>query len=226
MTSSRALSSARMVCLGAGVALGATCASLGLGACAGRTDPPPPPALEQDLREIPCNVRRVLQVVCQGCHTAPPRNQAPFALVTYADTQVLVGGRPIWAYMRTVLETGAMPLPPVKIDPADRDTLIRWLDAGAPTSLASGGCAPAIDSGGGDDTEAGPLSSASDGAAAASDGGTATSASEGSAPDARSSDAVDAGEDMALAETLDADPAVASDAIDTCCTNDGSAPSE
>jgi hypothetical protein len=213
-----------MVCLGACVVMGATCASLGLGSCAGRTDPPPPPVLEKDAREIPCDARRVLQVVCQGCHTDPPRNQAPFALVTYADTQVLVGGRPIWAYMRTVLENGAMPLPPVKIDPADRDALIRWLDAGAPASFASSGCAPAVDSGGGNDTEAGQLSSASDGGAG--DAGAASSASEGSAPDAPRSDAVDAGEEMAVAETPDADPAVGSDVIETCCTNDGSAPSE
>jgi hypothetical protein len=216
-----------MVFLGAGVAVGATCASLGLGACAGRTDPPaPPPALTQDVREIPCDARRVLEVVCQGCHTAPPRNQAPFALVTYADTQVLVGGRPIWTYMRAVLENGAMPLPPVKIDPADRDTLIRWLDAGAPAGFASSACSPDVDSAAGSETEAGPLSSPGDEGAAARDAGAETSASERSAPDAPSKDAVDAGEEMAVAETLDAGPAVASDVIDTCCTNDGGAPSE
>ena len=226
MTKSRARSSARIVCLGAWAALGATHASLGLGACAAKMDPLPPPALEQDLREIPCDARRVLQVVCQGCHTAPPRNQAPFSLVTYADTQVLVGGKPVWTYMRVVVESGAMPLPPVKIDPADRDTLIRWLDAGAPTSFGPSACAPAVDSGGANDTEAGPLSSASDGGAGAGDAGAVMSASEGSAPDAPDKDAVDAGEDAAVATTPDPDAAAASDAIDTCCTSDGNAPSD
>jgi hypothetical protein len=139
---------------------------------------------------------------------------------------VLVGGKPVWTYMRAVLESGAMPLPPVKIDPADRDTLIRWLDAGAPTSFVPSACAPAVDSGGGNDTEAGPLSSASDGGAGAGDAGAVTFASEGSAPDAPGTDAVDAGEEAAVAMTPDPDAAGASDAIETCCTSDGGAPSD
>jgi hypothetical protein len=109
---------------------------------------------------------------------------------------------PIWTYMRTVLESGAMPLPPVKIDPADRETLIRWLDAGAPALLASSLCEPVVDSDGGNDTEAGPLSSADD----------------------AGSGAGDAGEEMAAAMTPDG--AGASDAGETCFSNDGSAPAD
>jgi hypothetical protein len=129
--------------------------------------------------------------------------------------------------MRTVVENGAMPLPPVKIDPADRDTLIRWLDAGAPTSVVPSACAPVVESDGGNDTEeAGPLLSASDAGAGGGDAGTGTSASEGSAPDAPGNDAADASEATAVAMTPDEDAAVASDAIETCCASDASAPSD
>jgi hypothetical protein len=94
----------------------------------------------------------VLQRVCQQCHSAPPLNSAPFPLVTYDDTQVVNNGKPIWQYMLVVLQNGTMPLPPVKIDSTDRDTLIRWLNAGAPPRLAPGGCSEpvaSVDGGGG-----------------------------------------------------------------------------
>jgi len=208
--------------------VGTICMSLGLGGCAGRTDAPPVAVLKQDVREIPCDARRVLQVVCQQCHASPPRNQAPFALVTYADTQALLDGMPIWTYMRTVVESGMMPLAPVKIDPADRETLAGWLDAGAPPLLASSLCEQAVDSGGGNDTDtdAGPGSLESDGGSGAGDAATVPPSSDAIAPDAPSNDAVDAGGEMAAAMTPDADAAAASDAPETCCSNDGSAPAD
>jgi|CZKU01.1.fsa_nt_gi hypothetical protein len=65
---------------------------------------------------------------------------APFPLVTYADTQVLAGSKPIWSYMQSVLASGVMPLPPVQLDPADREALLGWLEAGAPPRLPSEVC--------------------------------------------------------------------------------------
>jgi hypothetical protein len=81
--------------------------------------------------------------------------------VTYADTQVVASGKPLWTYMRTALQNGVMPLPPVQIDPVDRDILIRWVDAGAPPRQASDMCVGStVDPGeGGVDAEAGALDS-------------------------------------------------------------------
>jgi hypothetical protein len=113
--------------------------SIQLGACSAKSDGPATVSRPSALA-IPCDANRVLENVCQQCHTSPPRNSAPFPLVTYEDTQVIASGQPIWTYMRTALQDGVMPLPPVEIDSADRDTLIRWLDAGAPARTASDQC--------------------------------------------------------------------------------------
>jgi hypothetical protein len=72
---------------------------------------------------------------------------APFPLLTYADTQVVISNKPIWGYMRMVLMQGIMPLPPVQIGPTDKAILLRWLNAGAPQSLASDVCSR-VDAGG------------------------------------------------------------------------------
>ena len=87
---------------------------------------------ETSALAVPCDADRVLQSVCQQCHSNPTQNSAPFPLVTYADTQTVSNGQPVWQYMRTVVASGAMPLPPVQITAADRDTLTRWLNSGAP----------------------------------------------------------------------------------------------
>ena len=91
--------------------------------------------------DLPCDPKRVLVTVCQQCHTNPTQNAAPFPLVTYADTQATInGGKPIWQYMLSVVQNGVMPLPPVQIDPGDRDTLLRWLQSGAPARAAGDMC--------------------------------------------------------------------------------------
>ena len=109
--------------------------------------------------------------MCQQCHTNPPRNSAPFPLVTYDDTQVIASGMPIWTYMRTAVENRVMPLPPVQIDPVDRDTLISWLESGAPASLPSDRCSdPTADSDGATEGEAPDSSDSPD----AGDGGLET----------------------------------------------------
>lgn len=101
---------------------------------------PPPPAADPDKRQIPCDPKRVLVAVCQQCHTTPARNMAPFPLLTYADTQVVISNKPIWGYMQSALMRGIMPLPPVQLSPADKATLLGWLAAGAPPSLPSDVC--------------------------------------------------------------------------------------
>jgi hypothetical protein len=134
--------------------------------------------------------------------------------VTYEDTQVVSGGKPIWSYMRTALQTGIMPLPPVQIDSADLDTLMLWLDAGAPASKTSDTCSgPAVGPPeGGIDAESDPPNSS----AGDADG------------DARSDDACS----EETLDSLDADGALRSSAdeadgdagrasLDGCALDDG-----
>jgi hypothetical protein len=118
---------------------------LSLGGCAVRETPPPletqvVPHEAGSTLDIPCDPNRVLSTVCQKCHSASPQNGAPFPLVTYDDTHVVQGGKAIWQYMLNVVENGIMPLPPVEITAGDRDTLLQWLNAGAPARTASDTC--------------------------------------------------------------------------------------
>src|SRR5579859_3377724 len=116
---------------------GASLQPLACGAKHEGAAPPDPP-------DIPCDAKRVLEIVCQHCHSDPPMNGAPFPLVTYEDTQASFRGQTIAFQMLYVLQNGKMPLPPVTIEPADRDTLIRWLQAGAPTRPAPQNCPPVM----------------------------------------------------------------------------------
>lgn len=95
--------------------------------------------------ELPCDVERVLTTVCQNCHTSPPKNDAPFPLVTYANTQAMISGKPVYEYMRAALESGRMPLDPITIAPRDREVLLAWLRADAPPRRSGEGCPPQRD---------------------------------------------------------------------------------
>jgi hypothetical protein len=130
-------------------------------ACSSKSQPPAAdPGSDAGVSgDIPCDANHVLETVCQKCHSAPPQNMAPFSLVTFADTHASNGGKPIWQYMETAVANGVMPLPPVDIEPADRDTLLRWLQAGATARAPGETCPdetvdPAADAGGASD--AGP----------------------------------------------------------------------
>src|SRR5438477_7995561 len=81
------------------------------------------------------DVAAVLQKNCQGCHR--PGEAAPFSMLTYNDA------RPWAKAMKQAVLTQKMP--PWFADPqfghfrndrsmsqADRDTLVKWVDAGAP----------------------------------------------------------------------------------------------
>lgn len=84
------------------------------------------------IGDIPCGPDRVLKNVCQFCHTNPPQHDAPFPLVTYANTQAEMDGKPLYFWMEKYVSEEIMPLPPVDISDADRAVLLQWLRAGAP----------------------------------------------------------------------------------------------
>jgi len=136
--------------------------------------------------------------------------------VTYADTQVVASGKPLWTYMRSALQNGVMPLPPVPIDPGDRDALIRWLDAGAPARTASDLCTVPVDPGEGGvgAAESGALDSPDPGEGAVESGITL---------DARAPDAPDVG--SFLDSSADEGPGDAgTDTLDTCSADGASLP--
>lgn len=83
--------------------------------------------------DIPCAPNQVLESVCQHCHTSPTKSGAPFPLVTYSDIHAKLDGRPIWFWMEQFVTSGDMPLPPVEITDSQRQTLVEWLRAGAPS---------------------------------------------------------------------------------------------
>jgi hypothetical protein len=94
---------------------------------------------------LPCEVDRILTSTCQKCHTEPPQNGAPFPLVTYADTQVVLDGRPVHEYMSRALESDRMPLAPVRLEQGDRVLLLDWLRAGALPASAGDACGASAD---------------------------------------------------------------------------------
>ena len=116
-------------------------AALGLVAC-GTPDPTP----SEPVGELPCDVDAVLRDVCQQCHSRPPQDGVPVSFVTYADTQaritVLPDYRnvPAWIVMGDLVGSGMMPQRPVTITQAERETLLAWVDAGAPPAPEGTDC--------------------------------------------------------------------------------------
>jgi hypothetical protein len=86
-----------------------------------------------------CDVRVVLERKCQRCHSDPPANGAPFALVTYEDTQVIDrGGVPRSKRMADAIVSDYMPPRFLKIEPPvdvltaeEKELLLEWLFSGA-----------------------------------------------------------------------------------------------
>jgi hypothetical protein len=95
----------------------------------------------QGTRSVPCAPDAVLRAVCQQCHSDPMKSGAPFPLITWEDTQVVIDDRPLHEWMRDALESEKMPLPPVTISPQDRETLLSWLRDGAPVRAPGAVCA-------------------------------------------------------------------------------------
>jgi hypothetical protein len=95
----------------------------------------------QGTRAVPCAADAVLRNVCQTCHTDPMKNGAPFPLITWEDTQVVIDDRPLHEWMRDAVDSEKMPLPPVTISERDRETLLAWVREGAPVRPAGEVCA-------------------------------------------------------------------------------------
>jgi uncharacterized membrane protein len=89
---------------------------------------------------IPCRPAAVLRAVCQQCHANPPQNGAPIPLVTFADTRADRRGRPAHEVMLEAVETRWMPQSPVTITDAQRQALLDWLRAGAPSAAPEDAC--------------------------------------------------------------------------------------
>jgi mono/diheme cytochrome c family protein len=85
-----------------------------------------------DPRTIPCEPRRILQTVCQQCHTDPPKNGAPFKLIDRGDILATYKDVVVREDMIAQVESKRMPAVPVTMSDADRATLLEWLKAGAP----------------------------------------------------------------------------------------------
>jgi uncharacterized membrane protein len=87
-----------------------------------------------------CSVERVLQNKCQRCHSDPPLHGAPFALVTYADTQAPDHrGQPRYLTLQEVVANGTMPATFLKLEPPvmpleadEKQLLLDWCAAAAP----------------------------------------------------------------------------------------------
>jgi hypothetical protein len=59
---------------------------------------------------------------------------APFPLLTYGNTQELYFGNVRFAVMRGAISTDFMPLTPPDLTPAERETILTWLCACAPSA--------------------------------------------------------------------------------------------
>jgi len=83
-----------------------------------------------------CQAERVLRESCQRCHQDPPLHGAPFALVTYDDTQQPFSATELrWERMRDVVESDFMPLRAIRLEPPvmaltceQKSTLLGWLE--------------------------------------------------------------------------------------------------
>lgn len=91
----------------------------------------------QAMDGIPCDVRDVLVTHCSQCHDDPPTFGAPMSLLTDADFAVPSlsdPARPVHALVGERVRDEDRPMPPTGgLSEAERDTLLSWVDAGAPT---------------------------------------------------------------------------------------------
>lgn len=92
-----------------------------------------------------CSVQTVLVLKCQRCHGEETQQGAPFALVSYHDTQVVnAAGKPRYELIAAAVSSEFMPpaflklMPPVEplMEP-ERAALLDWCDRGAPGPSAS-----------------------------------------------------------------------------------------
>jgi hypothetical protein len=82
---------------------------------------------------FPPDVASVLEGKCQTCHGSPLKNRAPFALLTYANTQAddtlsPYSGVPIWQVMHAVIQPNNVPHMPYGNAPQLTSTQMQTLD--------------------------------------------------------------------------------------------------
>jgi hypothetical protein len=89
---------------------------------------------------LPCDVQDVISGTCLRCHSDPPAEGVPISLVNYADTQAYFppAGEVVWKVMQVEIELDAMPPIPPYLTSAGRETLLDWLEAGAPRGPDAG----------------------------------------------------------------------------------------
>lgn len=93
--------------------------------------------------DFPCDVFKVVHHRCNPCHQKPPLNNAPFPLLTYADTQVVyVPGELRFQQMYLQVQPGASPRMPFggMLTDSEFGTLTGWLAQCAPPVPAGTGC--------------------------------------------------------------------------------------
>ncbi len=97
---------------------------------------------DSDSPRLPCEIAAVIEAKCQRCHDDPPKNGAPFPLLTWEDTQRPYGTKLVYEAMLPAIETGFMPLtqltldPPVEpLTPAEKTLLLDWLGESAPAAF-------------------------------------------------------------------------------------------
>ena len=80
--------------------------------------------------DFPCDVFAVVHQRCNPCHQSPPLNDAPFPLLTYADTQqVYLPGKLVFQQMYDQVQPDASPRMPLggELTDAEFTTLTGWL---------------------------------------------------------------------------------------------------
>lgn len=96
-----------------------------------------------------CSVQAILALKCQRCHGSPTQHGAPFALVSYDDTQLLDRkGSPRFEGIAVVVEERSMPAQFIKLEPPveplqdeERTTILTWCEQGG-TRTGSVVCVP------------------------------------------------------------------------------------
>jgi hypothetical protein len=97
---------------------------------------------------LPCDVDAVLAQNCRKCHSSSPQYGAPMPLVTLADLHAAAKSdaqRKVYELVpeRIADDTKPMPPPPnARLADADRATLTKWAQAGAPASTDACGATP------------------------------------------------------------------------------------
>lgn len=110
---------------------------------------------EPAANDLPCGVRDALYEHCMPCHDDPPIYGAPMSLLDYEDLLLPANSDPARTVHEVVAERlvdNSNPMPPgADMDDDDRQILLDWIAAGAPSSTCDD---DPIDPG--DDPEVGP----------------------------------------------------------------------